>query len=142
MHPGPGVDSKQLLERLFEELWQHGRFAAADELVTPDYLAAAPGMRDLSGPDGIRQLVTAYRSGFPDLVVTIDNQLAQGDNVVTEFSMQGRHTGNWTGVRATGREISLRGCAFSRVADGRIARQWYEWDRRRILEQLKVMPGA
>lgn len=126
--------------RLFEELWQEGRMEAADQLVSPDYVADAPGKADLRGPEGLKELVRDYRSGFPDLVVAVNNQLAEGDRVVTEFSMKGVHTGNWTGVRATGKEISLGGTAFSQVTDGKVARQWYEWDRRKILEQLEIMP--
>ena len=60
--------------------------------------------------------------------------------MVTEFTLTGRHTGNWDGVRATRKSFDTSGCAFTHLTDGRITRQWYEWDRRRILEQLKVMP--
>ena len=138
----PLAENKRLTERLFEELWQAGRLAAADELLTPDYTGNAPDDRAISGAEGLKRMVNDYRSGFPDLDVTVDHQIAEGDRVVTEFSMKGTHSGTWAGVRATGREISLGGCVFSHVAGGRITEQWYEWDRRKILEQVGIMPSV
>ncbi len=135
-------DNKQLLERLFEEVWRAGTLSVADELLAPDYTAAAPGDTEIRGAEGLKALVTDYRTGFPDLEVTVNRHLAEGDRVVTEYWMKATHTGTWSGVRATRKAIDLGGCAFSQVTDGRIVRQWYEWDRRAILEQVGIMPGV
>jgi steroid delta-isomerase-like uncharacterized protein len=135
-----GDDDRALVQRCFEELWGGGDLAVADEILSPDFVGHAPGARDLKGRDELKGLVGAYRAGFPELAVSVRNQLGEGDKVVTEFDMSGRHTGKWMGVPATGRSLSLSGQAFSRLQDGLIAEQWLEWERRKLLEQLGLLP--
>lgn len=131
---------KALVRRSFEELWGAGRLEVADEILTADYACHAPGARDLRGREPLRQLVAGYRSGFPTLQINVRNQLAEGDRVVSEFDMSGEHRGKWMGVPATRRQMTLSCCAFSRLEDGLIAEQWFEWERRKLLEQLGLVP--
>jgi steroid delta-isomerase-like uncharacterized protein len=134
-------EEKVLVGRCFGELWGEGQLDVADEIMSPDYVCHAPGARDLQGREALKELVGAYRRGFPQLQIEVRNQLAEGDRVVTEFDMHGDHTGKWMGVPATKRPMTLSCCAFSRVADGMIAEQWFEWERRKLLEQLGLVPA-
>jgi steroid delta-isomerase-like uncharacterized protein len=133
-------EDKALVKRCFEQLWGAGDLAIADQIMSADYVAHAPGARDLKGRDAMKALVSDYRQGFPGLQISVLNQLGEDDRVVTEFEMSGRHDGKWMGVPASGRPVKLGCCAFSRVADGRIAEQWLEWERRKLLEQLGLVP--
>lgn len=127
--------------RCFTELWDQRKLAVADEILSADFVAHAPGNRDMRGRDSLKALVQDYHRGFPGLTVSVVGQLGEGDRVVTEFTMTGVHTGKWSGVRATGRSMRLGGLAFSRIVDGLIAEQWYEWERRKLLEQLGLLPA-
>jgi len=136
---------RALVRRLFEEVWGAGRLEAADELVAPDCVVEAPGhrereQRELRGPNGLRELVETYRGGFPGLDVSVDLLLAEGDGVTARLTMRGVHRGRWLGVPASGREVDFTVSSFSRVSSGAVVRQWYEWDQRKLLEQLKLLP--
>jgi steroid delta-isomerase-like uncharacterized protein len=127
--------------RCFTDVWDGRRLGVADEVLAPGYLGHAPGDRRLRGREALKRYVRRYHRGFPDLEISVAGQLAEGDRVVTEFTMTGRHRGRWFGVPATGRPVRLGGLAFTRIgADGLIAEQWYEWERRELLEQLGLLP--
>lgn len=132
---------KAMTKRCFAELWGRRDLDVADEILAPGYAGHAPGDRHLRGRDALKALVQTYHAGFPGLRVEVLGQLGEGDRVVTEFAMSGVHSGRWVGVPATGRAMSLGCVAFSRFGpDGLIAEQWYEWERRKLLEQLGLVP--
>lgn len=126
--------------RCFTELWAAGRLEAADAIVSADYAGHAPGARRMRGRESLKALVRSYRRGFPELSISVLGQLSERDRVVTEFTMTGVHTGRWMGVPPTGHTMQLGGVAFSAVAGGLIVEQWYEWERRKLLEQLGLVP--
>ncbi|MFC5826896.1 ester cyclase [Nonomuraea insulae] len=126
--------------RCFEELWGECRYDVVDQLVGDGFACHAPGARDIRGRAAFEALVRSYHTGFPGLKISVRGQLGEGELVVTEFTMSGQHTGSWGGVRPTGRPMSLECVAFSRFSYGLIAEQWYEWDRRKLLEQLALVP--
>jgi steroid delta-isomerase-like uncharacterized protein len=133
-------DDKATTLRCFTELWGAGRLAVADEILGADFVGHAPGDRDLRGRDALKALVRGYHTGFPGLTISVLGQIRERDRVVTEFTMAGRHAGKWLGVPATGRGIQLGCVAFSVVSNGLIIEQWYEWERRKLLEQLGLVP--
>ncbi len=132
---------KTIALRCFTELWGAGRLDIADEILSADYLGHAPGARHLRGRNPLKALVRSYRAGFPDLEISVRGQLGERDRVVTEFIMTGVHAGKWRGVPGTGRPIRLGCVAFSVIGNGVITEQWYEWERRRLLEQLGLVPA-
>lgn len=132
--------AKDVALRCFTELWGRGRLEVGDEILSAGYVGHAPGDRHLRGRDSLKALVREYRSGFPGLQVSVLGQVGERDRVVTEFTMSGLHAGRWFGVPATGRPVELGCVAFSVVRDGLIAEQWYEWERRKLLEQLRLVP--
>ena len=133
-------DGKATVLRCFTELWGAGKLDVADEILSAGYVGHAPGDRNLRGRDPLKALVRRYRVGFPGLRISVLGQISERDRVVTEFTMSGVHTGKWVGVPATGRPIELGCIAFSAIRDGLIVEQWYEWERRKLLEQLKLVP--
>jgi predicted ester cyclase len=142
---GDDTDEKSTTLRCFEELWATGHLRVADEILHPDYRGHAPGFRAMHGRAALKDLVRRYHRGFPGLELAVVGQIAEGDRVVTEFTLTGVHTGRWMGVPATGRTIRLGGLAFSRFSPfsegGQIVEQWYEWERRLLLEQLGLLPA-
>ncbi len=96
-----------------------------------------------AGHEGARQFFKLYVTAFPDLHLDIEQILAAGDNhVLVRWRSTGTHLGPLANVPATGRKISLRGCNFNEVKQGRIAHAWVYFDNAHMLRQLGVLPAA
>ena len=135
------IQNKLVLRRFFEEIFNQGNLAAADEIVSAHYLDhnAAPG--EMPGRAGLTQFVTYLRSAFRNLNFTIDDQLAEGDKVVTRWNATAIHQGEFAGVPATGKPVTITAINIHRVVDGQIQEGWLNWDALGLLQQLGAMPG-
>jgi steroid delta-isomerase-like uncharacterized protein len=117
--------NKALIGRWLEEVFTRGDLDAADGLITPNYTLHDPSfLQNVHGPEGIKRYVSAYRDAFPDLEVTVEDQLAREDKVVTRWTAQGTHSGEFLGLAPTGQEIRVSGIEFDRIVAGRIDEAW------------------
>jgi steroid delta-isomerase-like uncharacterized protein len=137
------ADNKALTRRWFEEVWTKGRDATIDELFRPDGIAhgLAESGEDLPGPDEFRRFYRQFRSGFPDVRVTVDQVIAEGDMTAVRFTAYGTHKGDGLGIKATGRPIRITGMCMIRWKDGKIAEGWNEFDAAGLMRQI-TGPGA
>ena len=87
----------------------------------------------------MREQITAYRAGFPDITVTIDEQLAEGDRVMTRLTFRGTHTGDLLGVPPTNKPIELSMVEIDTVRDGKIVDLWSDFHPVRVLQQLGLL---
>jgi predicted ester cyclase len=126
--------------RLYEEAWCGVDSAAIEEVVGRGYLGHVPAMEPLHGREGLAEFLAAWRRGFPDLTVTVDDQFAEGERVVSVLTIRGTHTGRFQGMAATGRRVALSAVALSHVRQATVTEEWLEWDRRRLLEELGLVP--
>ncbi len=135
------TQNKLVLRRFFEELFNQGNLAAADEIVDVNYRNhnAAPG--ETPGRAGLTQFITYLRSAFRDLNFTIEDQIAEGDKVVTRWNATGIHLGEFAGVPATGKPVVITAINIHRVVDGQIQEGWLNWDGLGLLQQLGVVPA-
>ena len=137
--------NKAIIRRLFKEAFEQGNLAVLDEIIAPNQVnggpGALPGMP--SGPEGTKMLITAYRNAFPDLHFTIDEQIAEGNTVVTRWTAQGTHNGELAGLPATGKPATVVGMGVDRVENGKIVESWGLFDQFGMLQQLGVIsaPG-
>ncbi len=76
----------------------------------------------------MKQLVTLYRAAFPDLQVTVHDQLVEGDRVASRWTARGTHRGDLMGARGTGTQVTLTGISLQRITEGKIAESWINWD--------------
>ena len=129
---------KRVVARLYEEVWNEGALGVVEEIFAGDFEGHAPGDTGTLGPDGVKGFVTAWRTAFPDLHVTIDAQHAAGGKVATRFTCTGTHAGRLLAFEPTGRHATMKGMAVTRVVDGRIASDWGEFDMVGLLRQLGV----
>jgi steroid delta-isomerase-like uncharacterized protein len=134
-------DSKDLVRSFHELAWTKGDLEAAGELLAPDLVdhmpMRFPGRAD--GAAGLLQVVGTIRSALPDLVRTIEDQVAEGDRVVTRFTDRGTHRGELMGIPPTGREVEVAGINVEIVRDDRIAEVWHLEDLAGLLGQLGVL---
>jgi steroid delta-isomerase-like uncharacterized protein len=136
-------DNKELVRRYFEEIWDRGDLDAVDRLFSSDFVRHGPAMEggDLRGPEGMKQLVRMYRTSFPDLKVPIDEQVAEGDVVVSRWTATGSHQGDLMGTPPSGKRATVPGVLIDRVAGGKIAEEWASYDGLSMLQQLGVIPA-
>jgi steroid delta-isomerase-like uncharacterized protein len=134
-------DGKSIPRRMIEQVYNRGRLDVVDELIAPEYIGHDPALpQDIVGPPGEKQIVAGYRAAFPDLVITIEDQIAEGDRVVTRWTARGTHTGDLWGIAATAREVTVTGTSVDRIKGGRIAESWSNWDTIGLMQQLGVIP--
>jgi steroid delta-isomerase-like uncharacterized protein len=128
--------NKALVRRWFEET-DRGNLAIIDELLAPDYLDHNPPIPVVpSGREGVRQAILLLRPAFPDVVHVIEDQLAEGDKVMTRVLVRGTFTGPFLGYPPTGQVIELRGIAVHRIVDGRLVEHWAQADMTSFMQQV------
>ncbi len=137
-------ENKALVRRVIEEIWCKGNLAAIDELIAPNFVFHDPNFQ-LQGRDSFSHMVSATRTAFPDLHTTVDDQIAEGDKVVTRFTQHGVHAGEfvWFGLAPTGQQVTITGIEVVRIEAGKIADRWLSLDLLGMLQQMGVvsLPG-
>ena len=131
-----------VVRRLFDEVWNKGNLALLNEIIARDHANTGPGTLPglPTGPEGTKQLVTVYRNAFPDVHFTIDEQIVEGDKVVTRWTAHGTHKGELVGIPATGKSSTVTGIAVDRIVNGKIAESWGIFDQFGMMQQLGVIP--
>ena len=130
-------DNKAITLRINEEAWTGGNLDLIDEVVADDYLHTVVGAPEpIRGREGFRELVTMYRSAFPDFRITTEEQIADGDVVVTRWTASGTHQGELMGMPATGKQASAAGVTIDRFANGKLVSGWAIFDQLGFLQQL------
>jgi len=133
-------ENKTLLRSYMEEVLNKGNLNAVDRYYAPNCIdhTAPPGTPP--GVDGIKQLLTVTLSAFSDIQVTIEDIVAEDDKIVSRFTIQGTHTGEFMGIAPTGREITVMQISIDRIADGKIVEHWGLADQMALMQQLGVGP--
>ena len=109
--------NKLLARRLLEEVVNSGDVDRLSEFLAPDCVAPYP---NITGIEGFRDHVLTFHHCYPDLLVTVEGQVAEGDTVVTWWTMRGTHLGEFGGLPPTKKQITLRGVSIQKIRDGRI----------------------
>ncbi|CAN7738065.1 ester cyclase [Phyllobacterium sp. LjRoot231] len=130
--------NKTLVRRVVEEVYNQGNLAVADELSASD-LVIHQTSQQIRGR-GAKQYVAALRATFPDLHMTIEDQIAEGDRVVTRWTARGTHTGEFQGIPPTGKEVRVAGTNIDRIADSKVVECWSHVDELGMMQQLGVVP--
>jgi steroid delta-isomerase-like uncharacterized protein len=137
---GPVEDVKEVARRLTEDPWR-GKLDEALEFVGDDYIGHIPGLPEpIRGKDGFREFVNMYLTGFPDGAITVDDQIAEGERVATRWTGRGTNAGELMGMAPTGKQVTVSGITYSRIADGRAREAWLTWDTLSMMQQLGAVP--
>jgi steroid delta-isomerase-like uncharacterized protein len=131
--------NKMVVRRAIEEVYNQGKLDVVDELVSSDFVAHTTS-EDIHGSAGMRQFVASLRQAFPDLHMTIQDQVAEGDKVVTRWTARGTHSGEFHGIPPTGKKGSLTGINIDRVVDSKAVECWTSTDDLGLLQQLGAVP--
>jgi steroid delta-isomerase-like uncharacterized protein len=134
--------NKEIVRRYSEQFWGSGDEAVADELFAEAIVDHSPAIPDQPpGREGEKRALAVFRSAFPDLRVTTEDIIAEGDKVVLRWTARGTHRGELPGLPATGQEATLKGIDILRLAEGRIVERWAEYDNLGLLQQLGAVPA-
>lgn len=131
--------SEALVRRRFAEL-DKKNFAILDELFDPSYVLHFAGISEPMNLDATKRFYRMLYSAFPDLRHTIAEQVSARDKVVTRWTALGTRRGEWMGIPATGRQITLEGINIYTVTCGKLSESHVNWDMLGLMQQLGVVP--
>ena len=134
-------ENKAVVRRWTEEGFGRGDLGLADELIAPDFVNHTPAPGQPPGREGVKQAVAMLRAAFPDLQVTIEDLIGEGDTVVSRDTIRATHRGVFAGIPPTGRSVTVGRIAIFRLADGRLVEHWNQVDMLGLLQQLGVIPA-
>jgi steroid delta-isomerase-like uncharacterized protein len=133
-------ENKDLAQRSWEMLVNEQNPDAIDELYTSDLVWHEPD-QDIQGPQEARQFLSTYLSAFPDMHVSVEDVIAEGEKVVTRWTIRGTHQGELEEFGPpTGRQIEIKGITIHRIEDGKIAEEWERYDNLSVMQQLGLVP--
>ncbi len=132
---------KTVIEQFFGAIFSQGQLALIEQTTNPNYHLHLPGGPDVQGQEALRQFVTMYRTAFPDLHFTLEDQVVEGDKIVTRWTVQGTQHGSLLGIPPTGKKVKVTGITISRMEDGKMTEVWVNWDMLGVLQQIGVVPA-
>lgn len=135
-------DNKRVGRRLIEELWGKGNLDFAYEVVASDFVANIAGLPEpVHGPEGVRQLVTMFRSALPDLRETIEDQVAEDDKVTNLIRFSGTHQGEMLSIAPTGQQVTVEVLVIQYFSEGKIVRVRGVLDALGMFQQIGAIPS-
>ena len=136
-------ENKQKARRLMEEAFGQGKVELVDEVLHPDFVCYDPNSEagEVRGADTIKGEIEYFRQAVPDLTYTVEDQIAEGDKVVTRYRATGTHQGELFGVPGTGNRIEMSGIQIDRFDEsGKMVEEWPEYDLLGAMRQMGAIP--
>ena len=134
--------NRAVVDRLTEEVFNQGNVDVIDELVAEDFVEHDPMPGVEPDREGFKQFISTLRSAFPDLRTEVEDQIAEGDRVVERWRSTATHQGEFMGVPATGKRVTIEGMDISRIEAGKIVEHWTKVDILGLMEQLGAIPAS
>ena len=134
-------ENKAIVRRINDEIWSEGHLDVIDELIADNFVATVVGAPEqIRGPQGFREFVVMYRTAFPDLRITIDDQVVEGETIVTRWTATGTHEGELMKIPATGKQATTAGININRISGGKLVEGWGLFDQLGLLQQIGAVP--
>lgn len=136
---GHEEENKAVARRWFEEGWNKHNLDKVDEFFTANFVSHSLGF----GFEEWKQFVSTALIAFPDIHFTVEDQIAEGDKVTTRWTYRATHQGEFMGIPATGKQVTVTGMNISRHENGKYVEDWGNWDGLGLLQQLgAISPPA
>ncbi|MFB0565966.1 MAG: ester cyclase [Candidatus Aminicenantaceae bacterium] len=138
----PTAENRALAHRWNDEVWNKADTAAMDEILAENIIFnyAPPGIEQ--NLEGYKQTVASYHNVFSDMVLTIEDMIAEGDKVVVRWSGHSIHSSEYMGIPPTGKEVGITGISIIRIEGGKIVEEWTEMDSLGMMMQLGAFPPS
>ena len=138
------AEEKNKVRRLLEEAFGQGKVEVIGEVLNSDFVCYDPNSEsgEIRGEETIEAEIEYFRNAVPDLTYTVENQLAEGDKVVTRYTARGTHQAEFFGVAPTGKRIEMSGIQIDRFDDesGKMVEEWPEYDLLGAMQQMGAIP--
>jgi steroid delta-isomerase-like uncharacterized protein len=134
-------ENKAIVRR-FEKVFNEKRLDLADEFVSPDYIHHGGLAEPASGLEASKQRWAMFFAAIPDLCSAVEDVVAEGDKVAVRWMAEGTHGGDLAGMPPTGKRFRTSGISIYRLAGGKVAEQWENFDVLGMMQQLGVIPRA
>ena len=135
------ADNKSIVRRLYEEVWNNRRLEVANEIISPSHaLHDNHSPESGVGPEAYKRSVARWVSGFPDVRFTVEDMVAEDDKVVALWVITGTHQGEYRGIPATNKKISVEGITIIHIVGGKIMDSFANYDALGLMQQLGVLP--
>jgi steroid delta-isomerase-like uncharacterized protein len=135
----PESENKAVVQRFIDEVLNQGKLETADEIVAEDFVELDPLPGQRQGRGGLKEIVALLRTAFPDMHWSVDETIAAGEKVVTRFTWTGTHKGDFLGIPATGRLVSVKGVVIDRIVGGKMTDSRILMDNLGMMQQLGVI---
>lgn len=135
-------ENKAMMHRWFEEVWNQGREDAVAEMFAPDGIAyglAGSGDEPVRGPAGFKAHYRSVRAALPDITITVEDTVADGDKIAARCVVRGTHTGEGLGVAATNKPVEITGLLISRIKGGKTVECWNSFDLLGLYRQMGAL---
>ena len=133
-------ENKELIRRVFQEMDNKNPVIFYDPF-DPNFVGHFPGAPQPINREGHEQFAHAFYEAFPDLRHIIEDQIAEGDTVVSRITVRGTHKGDFRGTPPTGKEVEYSSATIHRIVGGKIVEEWVEADILGMMQQLGIIPA-
>ena len=135
-------DNQAMIRRLYDEVWNNRKLSALDELLSPSHALHGPNFSGSSiGPEAYKLQVAQFVRAFPDLRWEIEETISENDKVAVVWTFTGTHKGEYRGVAATNKKVSVDGITIHHIIDGKIMDSYANWDTWGMMKQFGVVPA-
>ena len=136
------AETKTIVRRLYEEVWNKRRLEVANEVISPSHALHDPHLTGSAvGPDAYKRVCTQFIAAFPDLRFTVDDYIFEKDKVVASWTISGTHKREFRGIPGTNKKISVEGVTIHHIANGKIMDSYVNLDYLGMMQQLGVAPA-
>jgi len=137
-------ENKALARQFMDEVWNKGNLNFIDEVTDPNFVSHDPSSpQDMwGGVEGMKRFTEMYRNAFPDTQMTVEDVIAEGDKVVTRWTVRATHQGQLMGIPPSGNRVEVTGISIDRMERGKFVETWSNYDALGMMQQLGVMDSS
>jgi steroid delta-isomerase-like uncharacterized protein len=138
-------ENKENMRRVLEEAFGQGRVEVVDEVLHSNFVCWDPNSEsgEIRGADTIKSEIEYFRNAVPDLTYTVDDQIVEGDMVVSRYTASGTHQGEFFGVPGSGKRIEMTGINIDRFDEsGKLVEEWVEYDLLGAMRKIGAIPES
>jgi len=133
------ISNKDVVLRLYREVWNERKIELVDQLISKSHALNDPSVSGAAvGPEAYKRQVKRFLAAFPDLRFDVEETINEKDKLVAAWTISGTHQGEFYGVAATGKRVSVNGITINQIANGKIIESTVVWDGLGLLQQLGV----
>ena len=132
-------ENKNIMAGTTEEIFNKGTLDVVDETHDKDFVGHIPP-DETKGPESVKQFASQYRNAFPDLKITNEDMIAEGDMVVSRQTVTGTHKGEFQGIAPTGKKVTVTSILIVRIVNDKVVESWMNMDSLGFMQQLGIIP--